>query len=176
MKRLLGSAAIIALTLLLAACGNGGETDESPADQSEGQPAGENEQMDNASENDGGTDQTTGANDEEATTSSQSYGFTQFSVEADIDGTRDAVEVEYEQENDTTEASYQDENAGIQLKGDEAMEELDSIFTEFTFDESTPEEEVAQEVAQAFNIPEDAEEFEVEIEFDDQNELEYERN
>ncbi|MFC2946986.1 YusW family protein [Virgibacillus sediminis] len=183
MSKLKSLGALIILTFLLAACGNNDQAEEGiPEEQAEVETTEESGQAndsagsDNASENQGSIDEITESDEVSDPPSEPPYEFKHFSLEADVEGTRDAIEVEYEHETDETEASYKDNNGGVQLAGDDAMEELDSIFSEFNFDSSTPEEEVAQEVAKAFNVPDDAEEVELEIEFTDDNELDYERS
>ncbi|MFC4024645.1 YusW family protein [Oceanobacillus longus] len=101
------------------------------------------------------------------------YTFTSFDLEADFEGTEDAVDVDYEMDGEKSEASYTDKLQGIQLAGDEAMQELDSIFSTFEFDENTSDEEVLNAVFEAFKIPKDAKNVELEIDYIGGTEKEY---
>ncbi|WP_164219227.1 YusW family protein [Virgibacillus sp. YIM 98842] len=157
--------AVIILTLLLAACGNNDEVENPPDDGT-----GDSEQQTgntNDTNNDTGTDADTNTE----------YGFFSFDLEADYtENDDDALDVDFENEpNDEMEASYRDREQGIDLIGDEAMEQLDIIFSSFHFDEKTPDEEVLNAVIEGFNIPEDAIEIELEIEFDSGTEKEYQQ-
>ncbi|RDW19773.1 YusW family protein [Oceanobacillus chungangensis] len=101
------------------------------------------------------------------------YTFNSFNLEADFENTADAIKVDYDKEMNETEASYEDRLQGIQLAGDEAMQELDSIFTGFNFDKDTENEEVLSSVLNAFHVPDDAINVELEIVFTDGTEKTY---
>ncbi|WP_058309133.1 YusW family protein [Gracilibacillus massiliensis] len=97
---------------------------------------------------------------------STKYSFTKLELEADFEDINDTLEVEYENEqNDEMEASYKDKSQDIDLNGEVAMEELDRIFSSFTFDQNTTEDEVLKTITDAFNIPKDAQKLELEIQF-----------
>nr|WP_245301675.1 YusW family protein [Virgibacillus natechei] len=148
------------LSILLVACGDNDEVENPP------QNADEEQQQ--ANENN--TDST---NDTDANTNTE-YDFTKFDLEADYEDTDDTLDVDYENEQDEQmEASYRDKSQDIDLNGDAAMEELDSIFSSFNFDESTPEEEILNTITEAFNIPKEAQDIELEIQFSSGTEKEY---
>ncbi|MEW9108532.1 MAG: YusW family protein [Cytobacillus gottheilii] len=147
------------LSIVLAACGDNDEVENPP------QNAAEDEQQQ--------TEENNATNDNNDTTG---YNFTHFDLDADYQDMNDAVEVDYENEtNNQMEASYRDQSQDIDLNGAEAMEELDSIFSSFNFDENTPDEEVLTTVSEAFSIPEDAQNIELEIQFSGGTEKEYRR-
>lgn len=108
-------------------------------------------------------------------TPESNYPFTRFELEADIGDTKDAVEVDYEIDTDESEAFYKDKIQGIQLSGDEAMRELNSIFQAFEFDEHTSNEDVLNKVLEAFDIPKEAKNVELEIHYLGETEKEYKR-
>ncbi|KAB2330301.1 YusW family protein [Bacillus mesophilum] len=148
------------LSIVLVACGDNDEVENPP------QNAAEDEQQQ--------TEENNATNDNNDTTTG--YNFTHFDLDADYQDMNDAVEVDYENEtNDQMEASYRDQSQDIDLNGDAAMEELDSIFSSFNFDENTPDEEVLTTVSEAFSIPEDAQNIELEIQFSGGTEKEYRR-
>lgn len=104
------------------------------------------------------------------------YSFEKFELDVDYDDMDDAIEVEFDNEpNDELEASYEDRTKDIRLHGEEAMSELDSIFSSFNFDENTSEDEVLDAVVEAFDIRDDARKIELEIEYGTGVEKEYHR-
>lgn len=185
MKKFMVLITITTLAFLIAACGTTEEDTNPPADNNAGETENNaTNDQDNASndQNNGNTDSGSATdnnatnNSDNVTTDTESdYAFTSFDLEADFEGTEDIVEVEYEQDTNETEASYRNETQGIQLRGDEAMQELDSIFSTFDFDENTPKEEVLSTVLEAFNIPTDAQNVELDIEYAGGTEVEYQQ-
>lgn len=171
-KRVLSIGSIVIVFLSLMACGNNDEVENPPENamndnQENQQAADQGTQTDNSQE---GQPQT----ENEANNTNNGYGFVAFDLEADYEELDDALDVDYENDKDEEmEASYHFRSEGFDLKGDEAMEELDSIFSSFPFDENTSDEEVLSEVSEAFNIPEDAPNIELEIEFNNGTEKEY---
>ncbi|SHF98422.1 YusW-like protein [Ornithinibacillus halophilus] len=164
------------LSLFLVACGDSDEVENPPENATnEGQQETENNtnSTGDTEGNDGNTNNTEITED---STTNSGYGFTNFELDADYDSIDDALDVDYENEkNDELEASYQDKAQDIDLKGDAAMEELDRIFSTFTFDENTSDDEVLNTVIEAFNLPVDAQEIELEIQFNSGTEKEYRR-
>ncbi|MEC5425729.1 YusW family protein [Virgibacillus sp. C22-A2] len=157
--------AVLILTIIIAACGDTDQTDTPPNNAPED---GVQEETDNNDTgNEAGSESTT-----EADTNAP-YNFTEFELEADFNDIINVVDVEYDYETHDTEAEYKNKSENIDLKGNEAMEELDAIFTAFNFDENTPDEEVLNTVMEAFNIPENADSVQLEIEFADGSEKEY---
>ncbi|WP_162800285.1 YusW family protein [Oceanobacillus zhaokaii] len=149
---------LLTISFLLIACGDNDEVQN---------PVNNNQQ---------GTENNTnnnGENDNVNETAESAYSFNSFNLEADIENTEDAIEVDYNKEMNETEASYEDRLQGIQLAGDEAMQELDSIFSGFDFDKDTANEDVLSSVLSAFNVPDDAINVELEIEFTDGTEKTY---
>lgn len=163
-------------TIALVACGNGDTSGtnngENVVDETEEQLENTQDHMDDAV--DDSTDGTNGDDSSQPTTETP-YGFTDFSFEADMEGTDDFIDIDYEFDQDEVEASYRDQQNDVNLTGDEALQELDNIFQSFTFDENTPDEDVLNEVLEAFNVPEDATNVELEIEFQNGTEKEYHR-
>jgi hypothetical protein len=82
--------------------------------------------------------------------------------------------VEYETLDNETEASIEDEVNDKHLQGDEAMDELMPLLEQLTFNEKTSKENVIKEVIAAFNLNEDYQEFELEVQFNDDTIKEYE--
>ncbi|MFC4388436.1 YusW family protein [Gracilibacillus marinus] len=100
--------------------------------------------------------------------------FSSFDFDADVDGNNDAIDVEYEKEvNDKVEAKYLDEPNDINLTGDDALEQLSTIFNGLNFDENSSDDEVISAVLEAFQVPDNAENIELEITYTSGTEKEY---
>ncbi|WP_067724737.1 YusW family protein [Oceanobacillus damuensis] len=193
-RKLIKLTAAILLIFVLAACGNDSENgnvnqeatdspekystteaENDPIDDSEKSTVDQEDEHRDTNMGDGsrtGADRTVTTNGDNGTLEAD-YPFVSFDLEADFEGTEDAVDVDYEMDGENTEASYVDKLQGIQLSGNDAMEELDSIFSSFAFDKDSSEEEVMNAVVDAFNIPQDADKVELEIEFMGGTEREY---
>lgn len=182
MKKIMTLFLILLLSAVLAACGNSNKATETPNnDTTTEEPndgaAGGDINDDNQTDDNNGANNNQTKGDSDQADFSNDYVFTSFDLEVDIENNDDAIDVDYEVDIDDneTEASYENKPENINLRGNEAMEELDNIFTSFQFDENTPDEEVINEVLQAFNIPEDAAKVDLEIEYGDNVEKEYRR-
>ena len=184
MKKALLPAVLITLSLVVAACGDNDEVTNPPQNETtdtteQGTETNQDETTNDATTDDNATDGSTSTDDttegttDNSTDLNSNYNFTSFNLEADVENDKDAVDVDFDVETEGTEASYENKQQGIKLAGDEAMDELDSIFTAFRFDEETPDEEVLSEVLEAFNIPEGATNVELEIDFASGTEKEY---
>lgn len=102
------------------------------------------------------------------------YSFIDFEVEVDIDGVSDAFEADYEAERTKVDASYEDKAEDIKLKDEEAMEKLEPILDGFTFDESSSEDEILNEILDGFSI-DNYDKIEIDITFKDGTEIDFER-
>ena len=152
-----GVASLFAMSLMVVGCGN----DETVTDKVE-------EGSTNANTSDDAM-----ADKETVTKNAKTdYGFTHFSIEADVDGDRDAIDISYDRDDGKTEAEYR--YKGEAKQGDAAMAELDPKFKNLNVDGNTPEEEVIAEVERVFAI-QDASPLEIEIDFTDGTEKEYKK-
>ncbi|WP_409251588.1 YusW family protein [Bacillus sp. SCS-153A] len=86
-----------------------------------------------------------------------------------------AYQVEYEKEDDGLEASLDDNINGEEHDGAQAFEILYPIFTEqLTFDETTDQEEIVSQLVEGFNLREDFEFMEVDIDMSNGETIEFE--
>jgi len=170
------------LSTVLIACGTN-NADE--ADNQEVNLTDDTEETLDDTENEAGepTQDSTGDNGTNGNAEDQSametpYGFQEFTLEAKLEGHEDdeALDVEYEYETDEIEASYLDRLNDVNLSGEEALQELDSILSSLTFDANTPEDEVLDEVLEGFNVLDEASDIELEIEFENGTDREYNRS
>ncbi|WP_165768005.1 YusW family protein [Virgibacillus indicus] len=169
MKRL---CPLLFAALILGACGNDDEVENPPQNETD------DTQQQDTNNDDSNSDSNSDANNDNDNTDSNAaldYSFTGFDLEADFNETNDTLDVDYDHENDETEASYENKSQNINLQGDAAMEELDKLFSAFDFDENTANEDVLKAVSEAFGIPDDATNVELDIEFSSGTEKEYKR-
>lgn len=110
--------------------------------------------------------------DEANSDNNSMYTFDKFELDVDYTDVNDAIKVDYEKETNSTEASYERKEDDLNLNGDEAMQELDSLFGQLNFDKDTPDEEVLNQIKATFNV-EDARSIEADVTFTDGTEKEY---
>lgn len=110
--------------------------------------------------------------DEANSDNNSMYTFDIFELDVDYTDVNDAIKVDYEKETNSTEASYERKEDDLNLNGDEAMQELDSLFGQLNFDKDTPDEEVLNQIKATFNV-EDARSIEADVTFTDGTEKEY---
>jgi len=158
-----GVATLFAMSLMVAGCGN----DETSTDKVE-----EGSTNSNTTDDTMNNDDTMQDKDTVTKNADTDYGFNSLSIEADIDGDNDAIDISYDRDNDGTEAEYR--YKGEQKQGDDAMTELDAKFKNLKIDADTSEADVIGEVERVFAI-QDASRLEVDIEFSDGTEKEYQK-
>lgn len=103
------------------------------------------------------------------------FGFTSFDLDIDTAEQRDAVEASFEVETNGVEAEYVNSLDSQKLHGDEAYEFLKPIFTDLALTNDMTKEEVIEKVNTAFGIS-DYTEFDLEILYEDGQEIEYKDN
>ncbi|WP_010174390.1 YusW family protein [Bacillus coahuilensis] len=99
--------------------------------------------------------------------------FDSFELSVDIDGLGQEYTAEYEKRQDGVYAYIDDNINDQEMTSSEAYKELAPLIEKLAFDENTPDELVVEEVVNAFNLRDDFESFELEIEFDTGSEKEY---
>mgnify|MGYP005830498149 CR=1 FL=1 len=116
--------------------------------------------------------------DEEEFTDERAEGikFNYFEINVEYpDMLEAAYEVEYEKEDDGLEASLDDNINDEELEGAQAFETLYPIFTEqLNFDETTDQEEIVSQLVEGFNLREDFEFMEVDIDLSNGETIEFE--
>lgn len=119
-------------------------------------------------------DQSTAQQASDNVTDQVAYNFVEFSLDVDYSAT-ESYEVEYEDKRSGIEAKLEDDRNNIRLQGDEAYTKLDPLFKQLNFDSTTPNDEVIDQVIKVFNIEDNYQSIEVEVEFVDGNEKEFKR-
>ena len=100
------------------------------------------------------------------------FNFTHFDLDIQYAGNK-SYEVSYENEVTGVEAKIEDQVNNQNQQGNEAMDTLASIFKNLTFDASTANEDVTKEILQKFNLPDNYQEFELEVKFANDTVKEY---
>ncbi|WP_342527895.1 YusW family protein [Chryseomicrobium sp. FSL W7-1435] len=101
------------------------------------------------------------------------YGFTSFDLNIDTPDENDVIDIDYETGRSGTEIEYRNKMEDFNLGGDEAGTELDPIFAQFELTPSTTKEEAIALITEAFGVS-DYKEFELEVEFEDGTEVNWE--
>ncbi|WOV84581.1 YusW family protein [Sporosarcina jeotgali] len=99
------------------------------------------------------------------------FGFTKFDLEIDVDN-QDAVEAEYEVEKDF-EPEFQNKLTNIDLKDEDAMAELDKMFSTINLQHDMSGEEAREKILEYFQIDLYSK-FKLDVEFDDGTKMNYE--
>lgn len=102
------------------------------------------------------------------------FNFLEFSLDVDYSAT-DSYEAEYENKKSGIAAKLQNTRNNENLQGDAAYTKLEPLFKQLTFDSTTPNDEVIDQVISVFHIEEDFQSIEIEVEFVDGNEKEFKR-
>lgn len=110
----------------------------------------------------------------EAPTDQVTFNFIEFSLDVDYSAT-ESYEVEYEDKKTGIEAKLEDDRKNEKLQGDEAYTKLEPLFKQLNFDSTTPNDEVIDQVIKVFNIEDNYQSIEVDVEFVDGNEKEFKR-
>lgn len=110
----------------------------------------------------------------ETPTDQVTFNFIEFSLDVDYSAT-ESYEVEYEDKKTGIEAKLEDDRKNEKLQGDEAYTKLEPLFKQLNFDSTTPNDEVIDQVIKVFNIDDNYQSIEVDVEFVDGNEKEFKR-
>jgi hypothetical protein len=99
-----------------------------------------------------------------------------FDLEVDYENLDDAYVLEYEKANNGLDIDITDNLTDREYDttdDSEAFEEVLPAFEQLDFDENTPDEEVAQQIVDAFGFKENYEKIELEVDFSDGGEKEF---
>lgn len=144
---------VMGLTLFMAACGDNNDDDDAATNVPDDAPQ----------EQEGSTSTNTVSdnNSEESP-----FAFTHFDLDVEYAGNK-SYDVDYENESTGAEAKIEDDFNNNIIQGNDAIDQLMPIFENFTFDASTPDDQIIEEVLSAFNLSNDYQEFELEVRFAD---------
>ncbi len=140
-------AVLFSCALIIGGCGNSGKN--APDGSQKEDPLIENHKGNNV-----------GGSKEHA----DGFGFTDFELEIDVDG-KDAIDTDFDV-NKKAEAEFENRLEGIDVEGEDAMNELNKLFVNITLTKETPKEEVMEEILKHFNI-DDYTKFDLDVIFDD---------
>lgn len=163
--------------LVLAACGNNNDEVTNTPENAPTEGTTENNNTgttNNDMNGEGATNNGATTNNHAVTNGNHDFDFTHFSLDVDYAGAQE-FDVEYENEQSGVEASYEDDVNNNRYYGNDAYDRMESVFRTFKFNKDTSEDEVIKEVLNAFNLPEDYKDFDLEIRFADGTEKEYKK-
>ena len=98
--------------------------------------------------------------------------FAEFNLEVDY-SPNVKYDASFEKDVDGIEASIEDQVNNIHLRGNEAYDKLNPILEKLTFDASTPNEQVIEQVLSTFGLDSNYVEFELDVLYSDGTQKEY---
>ena len=98
--------------------------------------------------------------------------FAEFNLDVDY-SPNVKYDASFEKDVDGIEASIEDQVNNINLRGNEAYDRLNPILEKLTFDASTPNEQVIEQVLAAFGLDTNYVEFELDVLYTDGTQKEY---
>ncbi|PYZ95530.1 hypothetical protein CR205_18545 [Alteribacter lacisalsi] len=167
MKRFLLTIAALAFTLIFTACGTANDAPE------ENGTTGDNGDMEQDDEFDMDDEDDSTATDEMAGGDwYEDLNFSDFELEVEYNG--DEYEAEYEYNNGNPEAKIEDKQGGTEeeISGQEALDELEPILSDLELNADMDEQEMIDTVLTAFNLDDNYDKFELEVEFFDEGKVE----
>lgn len=165
-KKMMFTALVMSSTLALAACGSDDEvtqpvTDDAPTETE----APEEESTEDASPSGGVSNDEVGG---------ETFGFTELSVDVDMPDEDDVIDISYEEDRDSVEAEYENKIEGVDLSGDDAMNEIQDALSQLDITAETPDDEVISQIVEAFGIDAGYKKIEVEVTYPDGTDKDYE--
>ncbi|QUW22849.1 YusW family protein [Sporosarcina sp. Marseille-Q4063] len=188
MKKITLFIALLALSLVIVACGTTKKDDNQTQDKQTVEDT--NDDVTNGTDGNAGTDGTDGTDDTDENTGTNTnetnagdedelakmdeLDYEEFSLEIEY-GNQDEYEAELEKNmNNTVEAKIEDSINGVEKNGTEAFNELYPLVESLTINQETGKEEAIKEILEVFNMNNDYSKFEVEIKFKDGTKIEFE--
>lgn len=110
--------------------------------------------------------------DEETKKQSEAIKYDYLELEVDYEGFGNSYEAEYEKLNDGLNAEIDDEINNRHLTAHTAFNKLYPVFQRMKFTADTPKEDVIKEVLDGFGLPENYEDFQLQVIFSDGNIME----
>ena len=98
--------------------------------------------------------------------------FAEFNLEVDY-SPNVKYDASFEKDVDGIEASIEDQLNNINLRGNEAYDKLNPLLEKLTFDASTPNEQVIEQVLSTFGLDSNYVEFELDVLYTDGTQKEY---
>lgn len=102
------------------------------------------------------------------------FNFKEFSLDVDYPSNQ-SYEADYDYERSGMEAELEDDRNNEKLYGNEAFTKMEPLLKKLTFDSTTPNDEVIDQVISVFNIADDYQKIDIEVKFQDGTKKEYER-
>lgn len=182
MKKFYQVISILTLSIIIAACGQSNDTgnldDQNEGITNNGQQNNNNDFQNN--ENNVVDNDDTNQNEDQGTDSDdmekkmEDLEYTDFELEVDY-GNDQEYEAEIEQDKSTgVKAKLEDELSGVDIKGEEAFNEIFPMVEKLTIGQETSKEDAIKETLEVFGLDADYTKFELELTFKDGTKLEFE--
>ena len=183
MKKMNMFISILALSLVLAACGKANDNGDNRVTEENNQGTANETSEQNDSSVSNEVDKSTGAGTEQNVNTSNQVDmqkkmdeieYVDFGLSVDYANHRE-YEVELEKNRDNSvEAEIDDTLNNVKKKGTDAFNELYPLVKQLTITQQTSKADALQEVMKVFNLPADYQEFEMEVRFKDGTKIEFE--
>lgn len=163
------------LIIFLAACGSDDDNDKAPNDTKQDTEESDNSNQKDEKADEEDSDSSNQANSEEdMKTKMDKLDYTEIELEVDY-GKNKEYEIELEQdENETIKAKIEDDINDEFLKDSEAFNKLYPMVKKLSIDQDTNKEDAIKDVLDVFDLEDDYDEFELDITFNDGEELKFE--
>lgn len=184
MRKLYLVTIILVLSLVIAACGENNNSEESD-NNTNGVTTNDREQNDNTSTEN--NDSNVADNDvidennqteipednsDDQVQKMESLDYIDFELDVKYNNDQE-YEVDLELENSYVEAKLEDDLNGTEIAGDAAFDEIYPLVEQLTIDQDTSTDDAITQVLDAFDLPTDYEKFELEIKFKDGTKKKY---
>ena len=167
MKKWITPFMVTAGLTIMSACGAGTDNSDDTPSTTTNEPTPDIHQENTS-------DSTENTNGDNSPQTDDRFSFEKFDLDVEY-GDGESFEVDYaEKNNGQIEADWEDERNNESLTDVEAMEKIKPVFDSFSFNEESSETEVINEVVDGFELNNDYTDFELEIDFPNNTEKEYE--
>lgn len=82
----------------------------------------------------------------------EEYGFTMFNLTIDTKEMKEAIVANFDEKSDATEAVYENKMENSYLHGNKAMDKLDTIFNDLSFEADMDAEDMVKKASEAFEV------------------------
>lgn len=135
--------------------------------KTENDVTGNNSTVDETTKNNNTANNTVNDNEDERTkikVEDVNYTFTEFDLDVEYANDK-SYNIEYKNDGNYIYAEHEDEVKGVEYKGDQAYDNFVKALEQLTFDETTSDDDVRNEVMKAFALDENYKTFELEVKF-----------
>lgn len=178
MKKIFLFIALMALTLVVVACGttknDANKVEKDPVVEDDGSTGTNSDQTENSDTSDKTENKDNAGNQADMQSKMDELDYTEFNLGVDY-ANHEEYDVELEKNSDNSiEADIDDSINNVKKKGSDAFNELYPLVKQLTIVQETTKEEAINEVLKVFNLEDNYSEFDLEITFKDGTKIEFE--